>query len=159
MNAAVPVSSWKSIYFLFNATTDYVSKIEEMNERAAQYLISPNLSLQSELDNALDKSEQTSKELENLQNVSGDSLGVEQQQMFTSIVKLKFLQLVVQLQKQSKLNMLAEGQPIWYQSVLLRLVVLRLAVALLEKDQDFLNGWKQCAAPKKTASAMSQMTM
>ena len=90
VKAAAPVSSWKSIYFLFDATTDYVSNIEERNERATQYFISRNLSLQSELDNALDKSEQTSKELKNLRNVSGDSLSVEQEQMFTSIVKLKF---------------------------------------------------------------------
>ena len=72
VKAAAPVSSWKSTYFLFNSTTDYVSSIEERNERATQYFISRNLSLQSELDNALDKSKQTSKELENLRNVSGD---------------------------------------------------------------------------------------
>ena len=66
-----------------------VSHVEENNERFKNFSIVQNLKLRDERDQALDKCQKALKELESLKTVSGDSLRPEQEQMFTSIVKLK----------------------------------------------------------------------
>ena len=85
----MPVNSWKAVYFFFNSTNSYGSCMEQVNEHCTQYFISQNQILREQRDQALNLSERAYKELELLKSINGDSLSPEQEQLFTSIVKLK----------------------------------------------------------------------
>ena len=89
VDAATPVPCRKAVYFLCNSAEECVSQVQENNERFKNFLIAQNLKLREERDQALDECQKTLKELESLKTVSGDSLRPEQEQMFTSMVKLK----------------------------------------------------------------------
>ena len=89
VDSATPVPCWKAVYFLTNSTEECVSQVEENNERFKNLLIAQNLKLRDERDQVLDECQKTLKELESLKTVSGDSPRPEQEQMFTSMVKLK----------------------------------------------------------------------
>ena len=72
-----------------NSAEECVSQVEENNERFKNFLIAQNLKLRDERDQASDECQKTLKELGSLKTISGDSLRPEQEQMFTSMVKLK----------------------------------------------------------------------
>ena len=63
--------------------------MEQVSERFTQHFISQNQILREQRDQAMNESERAYKELELLKSINGDSLIPEQEQLFTSIVKLK----------------------------------------------------------------------
>ena len=76
---STPVNSWKAVYFFFNSTKSYVSRMDQVNERFTHHFISQNQILREQRDQALNESERAYKELELLKNFNGDSLSPDQE--------------------------------------------------------------------------------